>query len=296
MKNESELESEESRYLRELQDILENGETRNTRNATTISKFSVKLDFDIRHSFPLLTTKKVFWKGVVHELLWFIQGNTNSKILEKQNVNIWKANSSREFLDMHQLNEYEEGDCGPIYGFQWRHFGAKYNGMHSHYKDSVGSEDQLQNCIHLIKTDPSSRRIFMSAWNPLQLKEMCLPPCHVSYQFYVSMENELSCIMYQRSGDMFLGIPFNIASVALLTYIIANMTDTKPGSISIVIGDAHIYNNHIDQVKTQLQRTPYSFPTLKINQKLENINDYRIEHFELENYQYHDPIKADMVA
>jgi thymidylate synthase len=281
-------------YLDALKDILENGERRNTRNSFTLSKFGIKLDFDIRESFPLITTKKVYWKGVVHELLWFIKGDTNSKNLENNNVNIWKANSSREFLDKNNLNDYEEGDCGPIYGFQWRYFGAKYENINYNY-NGLGV-DQLQNCINLIKNDPSSRRIFMSAWNPLQLKEMCLPPCHVSYQFYVSEKDELSCILYQRSGDMFLGIPFNIASVSLLTYIIAKITDKKPGYVSIIIGDAHIYESHIEQVKTQLNREPYQLPILEINKKYSNINDYQFENFELKNYKYHDTIKAKMIA
>ena len=284
----------ERNYLNALKDILENGEKRITRNSTTLSKFSIKLDFDIRYSFPLLTTKKVYWKGVVYELLWFIKGDTNSKNLENNNVNIWKANSSRNFLDKNNLDDYEEGDCGPIYGFQWRHFGTEYK--HFYYNYCGKGVDQLQNCIDLIKNDPYSRRIFMSAWNPIQLNNMCLPPCHVSYQFYVSEKNELSCTLYQRSGDMFLGIPFNIASVSLLTYIIANITDKKPGFISIIIGDAHIYENHIEQVKIQLKREPYELPTLKINKNYSNINDYKFENFELENYKYHNIIRAEMVA
>jgi len=180
----------------------------------------------------------MFFRGIIHELLWFIKADTNSKHLEEQNVNIWKANSTRTFLDNHELVEYEEGDCGPIYGFQWRHFNAPYNGHNASYEGE--GIDQLQTCIDLIKRDPFSRRIFMSAWNPCQIKEMCLPPCHISYQFYVSKDDYLSCILYQRSGDMFLGIPFNIASVSLLVYIIANMTDKKPGNVSVMIGDAHI--------------------------------------------------------
>lgn len=279
-------------YLDTLKDILNTGEYRKTRNSETLTKFSIKMDFDISESFPLLTTKKMFWKGIVEELIWFIKGNTNSKDLEANGVNIWKANSSREFLDENKLFNYEEGDCGPIYGFQWRHFGTSYKGYSYNY-NGLGI-DQLENCIKLIKQDPTSRRIFMSAWNPIQLDEMCLPPCHVSYQFYVS--NELSCIMYQRSGDMFLGIPFNIASVSLLVYIIASITHTKPGKVSIVIGDAHIYENHIDQVKLQLSRTPYDAPKLKIDKKYNNIDDYKYEDFEIEGYEYHHAIKAEMIA
>lgn len=273
----------EKSYLNALKDIIETGERRQTRNSVTLSKFGVKLDFDISSSFPLLTTKRVYWKGVLHELLWFISGNTNSKDLEKYGVNIWKGNSSREFLDSINLYNNKEGECGPIYGFQWRNFNS----------DGI---DQLQNCINLIKTDPSSRRIFMSAWNPSQLDTMCLPPCHVSYQFYVSNDKKLSCIMYQRSGDMFLGIPFNIASVSLLVYIIANITDTIPGNISIIIGDAHIYETHIEQVKIQLNRSPYDFPILKINKKITDIDSCEYDNFTIENYICHLSIKADMIV
>ena len=284
----------EESYLSALMDILENGEIRKTRNSTTISKFSLKIDLDISTEFPLLTTKKIYWKGVVNELIWFIKGDTNSKNLEREGVNIWKDNSSREYLDHIKLYNNEEGDCGPIYGFQWRHFGTVYKGPDYNYM-GLGI-DQLQNCINLIQKEPSSRRIFMSAWNPVQLNDMCLPPCHVSYQFYVSDNKDLSCILYQRSGDMFLGVPFNIASVSLLVYIIANITKTKPGRVSIIIGDAHIYEEHIDQVKEQILRTPYKSPKLIINKKLSNIEDYKANNFELIDYVSHPAIRAKMIA
>jgi thymidylate synthase len=285
--------SNEKVYLHTLQNILENGEIRKTRNSTTLSLFSVKLDFDISKSFPLLTTKKIYWKGVVHELLWFIKGDTNSKHLSEKGVNIWNQNSSREYLDQIGLRDYKEGQCGPIYGFQWRHFGANYT-----RKEEIEEKgfDQLQNCIDLIRNDPQSRRIFMSAWNPPQLKEMCLPPCHVSYQFFVSEKRELSCILYQRSGDMFLGVPFNIASVSLLVYMIASITDTIPHKVSIVIGDAHIYENHIEQVKIQLGRELFTPPTLQIRSKRKEIDDFEYDDFIIENYKYHPTIKADMIA
>jgi len=288
------MNTNEKKYLDALKDILENGEIRNTRNSKTISKFGIKLDFDISDSFPLLTTKKVYFHGVLHELLWFIKADTNSKNLEKYNVNIWRSNSTREYLDDLKLFNYEEGDCGPIYGFQWRHYGAKYSGPDSNYF-GLGI-DQLKNCIELIKKDPTSRRIFMSAWNPVQLNDMCLPPCHVSYQFYVTDDKKLSCMMYQRSGDMFLGIPFNIASTSLLVYIISKITDLKPGNVSIVIGDAHIYEEHIDAVKRQLEREPYEAPKLVINKYFSNIDDYKYENFEVVDYKYYPTIKAKMVA
>jgi thymidylate synthase len=284
----------EESYLNLLKDILENGELRHTRNSITLSDFSKKIDIDISESFPLLTTKKMFWKGICSELLWFIHGKTDSKILEKNDVNIWKANSSREFLDSIDLNNYKEGDIGPMYGFQWRHFNAKYKGCDSNYYGE--GYDQLQDCIHLIRNDPTSRRIFMSAWNPTVLKKSVLAPCHLSYQFYVNKDNYLSCILYQRSADTFLGLPFNIASVSLLVYILANMTDKKPGRISIIIGDAHIYQEHIEAVKTQLKRKPFPFPQLRIKNKHDNINDYIYEDFEIVNYECHPTIKAKMIA
>lgn len=286
-------------YLNALRDILETGERRESRNATTISKFGVKLDFNIRENFPLLTTKQMYWKGIAYELLWFLRADTNSKHLESQKVNIWKPNSSREYLDSIGLNNYPEGTCGPIYGFQWRHFNAKYRGADATYDESDGI-DQLAECIRQIREDPHSRRIFMSAWNPAQMKEMCLPPCHVSYQFYVNAADELSCMMYQRSGDMFLGIPFNIASVALLTHIIANLTGKKVGGISIVIGDAHIYESHIDAVRLQLSREPKAPCKLHIRNEADNMRerpeDFLFEDFVLIDYECYPTIKAEMVA
>ena len=290
--------AQEYQYLNVLSKLLTDGVYRETRNSTTISLFGVKMEFDISESFPLLTTKKMYWKGILKELLWFISANTNSKVLEKDKVRIWQGNSSREYLDSIGLTGYEEGDCGPIYGFQWRHFNAKYRG---HRADYTGEGiDQLQNIIDLIRNNPTSRRMYMTAWNPCQLKEMALPPCHISYQFYVRKCPDtgirfLDCMMYQRSGDIFLGVPFNIASTATLTYIIANITGICPGKINIVIGDAHIYENHIEQVKTQLGRAPYKFPKLVIKKKLNDIDNVAYDNFEIENYTHHPVIKANMV-
>ena len=289
---------QEYQYLNLLEKILNDGEVRETRNSKTISLFGVKMEFDISQSFPLLTTKKMYWKGILKELLWFINGNTNSKDLEKDKVRIWQGNSSREYLDSIGLTQYEEGDCGPIYGFQWRHFNAKYRG---HSADYTGEGvDQLQNIIDLIKDNPTSRRMYMTGWNPCQLTEMALPPCHISYQFYVRNCAEtgtkfLDCMMYQRSGDVFLGVPFNIASTATLTYILANMTGICPGKINIVIGDAHIYENHIEQVKTQLKRCPYKFPKLLIKKKINDIDSLTYDNFEIDEYTCHPGIKAEMV-
>jgi len=292
-------ESGEHNYLEQLKYVKDVGVLRLTRNGDTLSTFGVNMDFDISRSFPLLTTKKVYWKGVITELLWFLQGRTDAKYLDKQKVRIWNGNSSREFLDKRGLQHLDEGDCGPIYGFQWKHFNADYIDCHQDY--SGKGVNQLQNIIDMINLDPTSRRMIMSAWNPCQSDDMCLPPCHVLYQFYVTIDEfdvkHLSCSMYQRSGDMFLGIPFNIASTAALTYILAHMTGCKPDKISIKIGDAHIYEEHIDAVQTQLERSPGTLPTLHILGKPKsNIEDYNTEDFELENYNPQEPITAPMKA
>lgn len=286
----------ERQYLNMLKDVLMNGSVKKSRNSEVLSKLGYMLTFNITNSFPLLTTKKVFLKGVIEELLWFLKGSTDSTILAEKGIHIWDGNSSREFLDSIGLDDYREGDCGPIYGFQWRHYNAEYTGPDSDYQGK--GIDQLGNIIKEIRENPTSRRLYMTAWNPCQLTEMVLPPCHVSYQFYVDLyegKKYLSCMMYQRSGDLFLGVPFNIASTALLTYLVAKQTDTIPKEISIVIGDAHIYRDHVEQVKEQLSRTPYSFPQLSIINNRENIEDYVYEDFKLENYRSHPPIKAKMI-
>lgn len=290
---------EEYRYLDSLNDIMSTGNIRKSRNSETISKFGVDLRFNISKSFPLLTTKKVYWNGVIKELLWFLNAETDSLKLSKNKVRIWDGNSSREYLDSIGLNTNREGDCGPIYGYQWRHFNAPYKTCDDDY--SGQGVDQLQDIIDLIRNDPMSRRMVMSAWNPCQLDEMCLPPCHVMYQFYVHVDQEgvkhLSCSMYQRSGDMFLGIPFNIASTSLLTYIIAHHTDCVPHEITIKIGDAHIYKDHVEAVRTQLERTPIEFPQLNILcPKKDKITDYTIDDFKIENYNPAPTIKAAMIA
>jgi thymidylate synthase len=294
--------SGENHYLALLKDVLENGNQIVGRNGTVISKFSAKIDFDIRDSFPLLTTKQVYWKGVCEELLWFIGGNTDAKLLAEKKVHIWDGNSTREFLDGRGLTHYRDGELGPVYGWQWRHFNSKYiplDRRDSDYKPE--GVDQLKNCIDLIKNDPMSRRIFMTAWNPCQIEDMALPPCHISYNFYVDIcpvtgEKLLSTMMYQRSADLFLGVPFNIASTALLTYMIAHVTGCIPNKISIAICNAHIYGEHIDAVKEQLKRIPIASPKLIINRKVENIDSFRFEDFTLEKYYSHPSIKAKMIA
>ncbi|KAL4510482.1 hypothetical protein ABPG72_004636 [Tetrahymena utriculariae] len=287
---------QEYQYLELIDEIIKNGHVKNDRTGTgTISQFGKLMRFDLSKSFPLLTTKNVFWRGVLEELIWFIKGSTNSKILSEKGVKIWDGNGSREFLDQLGFKSREEGDLGPVYGFQWRHFGAEYKDMHTNYKDQ--GVDQLQHLINTIKTNPDSRRMIMNAWNVKDLPLMALPPCHVMSQFYVN-DNKLSCMMYQRSCDMGLGIPFNIASYALLTHMIAQVTNMQVGEFIHVLGDAHVYSNHVDQLKIQLQRAPYPFPLLKINnnKQYNSIEDFTLEDFELIGYNYHPKIQMKMAV
>ena len=216
--------------------------------------------FSLRESFPLLTTKSVFWRGVAEELLWFLSGDTSAKTLQEKKIKIWDGNSSREYLDSIGLKDREVGDLGPVYGWQWRHFGAEYKDMHTDYTGQ--GVDQLAQVIDAIKNKPHDRRIIMSAWNPSDIPKMALPPCHMFCQFYVS-NGELSCQMYQRSADLGLGVPFNIASYALLTCLLAHVTGLKRGDFVHVIGDAHVYSNHIGPLQEQLLREPKLFPQVR---------------------------------
>ncbi|XP_058498922.1 thymidylate synthase [Solea solea] len=285
---------DEHAYLDLVQHILQQGHTKGDRTGTgVVSVFGAQARYSLRDQFPLLTTKKVFWKAILEELLWFIKGSTNAKELSEKGVKIWDANGSRAFLDNLGFTEREEGDLGPVYGFQWRHFGAEYTNMHADYTGQ--GVDQLQKVIDTIKKNPEDRRIIMCAWNPKDLPSMALPPCHALCQFYVC-DGELSCQLYQRSGDMGLGVPFNIASYALLTYMIAHITGLKPGDFVHTLGDAHIYNNHIEPLKVQLQREIRPFPKLKILRKVENIDDFRSEDFEICDYNPHPAIKMQMAV
>ena len=229
-------------YLSLVQKILKNGVSQKTRNGYTIATIGETLRFPLRnHEIPLLTTKKMAWKACLHELLWFMRGETDNRLLLKDNVRIWSPNASREFLDSRGLYHLEEHDLGPIYGHQWRNFNAPYKNCYENYADK--GVDQLQNIVDSLKstTERSSRRLILSAWNPLQLDEMALPPCHTLAQFHVTNDNELSCSLYQRSGDVGLGIPFNIASYALLTMMMAQATGHETGEFVHSFGDAHIY-------------------------------------------------------
>ena len=287
---------QELEYLNLIKYIYNNGIYKDSRNSKVISIFSPpQMRFDLRKGFPLLTTKRVAWKTVLRELLWFISGCTDNRVLQWKKVHIWDGNSTREYLSSRGLDEYREGDLGPIYGFQWRHFGALYNGCGYNYKGY--GVDQLQNVIDLIKNDPSSRRIILNSWNASDIDKMALPPCHVMVQFNVDVkEGCLDAKLTQRSGDMFLGVPFNIASYSFLLHIIGNLTGYTPRHFIHDIGDGHIYENHREAIVKQLKRTTLDFPELKITRKLESIDDIDESDFEILNYNHHGTIKADMVA
>eukprot|EP00906_Rhabdomonas_costata_P029163 RCo041175 len=286
---------EEQQYLDLLGRILRQGTVKEDRTGVgTRSVFGAQMRFSLRDGlFPLLTSKRVFWRGVAEELLWFIRGDTNAKHLQEKDIHIWDGNASREYLDKIGLKDREEGDLGPVYGFQWRHFGAKYKDFHADY--SAQGVDQLQQIIHTLRTNPNDRRILLSAWNPAALCEMALPPCHVLAQFYVA-DGELSCQMYQRSCDMGLGVPFNIASYALLTRLLAHVCGLKPGDFVHTLGDAHIYLNHVKPLEEQLLRHPRTFPTLHIRKVTTNIEQITFEDLEVLDYHPLPPIKMEMAV
>jgi len=290
---------EEQQYLTAVKDVIENGCDKMDRTLTgTFSKFGLLMRFSLRNNvLPMLTTKRVFWKGVVEELLWLLKGCTDSNKLKEKGVTIWDENGSRSFLDRCGFQTRKEGDLGPVYGFQWRHSGAKYITCDTDYKGQ--GFDQVAEVVRLLKEDPYSRRIVMSAWNPSDLKQMALPPCHVSAQFSVNPNTkELSCMMYQRSVDLGLGAPFNIASYSLLTHLLCFLTGFKPGEFVYSMGDYHVYKNHVDPLKEQLKRTPISFPTLQIKPqtKVANLWDFQFSDLVLKNYQCYDSVKMKMAS
>jgi len=285
---------EEYQYLILIREISEKGWTGDDRTGVgTVSVFGTSMRYDLRKSFPLLTTKRTFFRGILEELLWFIKGDTNGNHLSEKGVKIWDGNGTREFLDKRGLKHREVGDLGPVYGFQWRHFGAKYVDMHADYTGQ--GVDQLAECIDKIKNNPTDRRILLSAWNPADLNEMALPPCHMFCQFYVA-NGELSCLMYQRSADMGLGVPFNIASYALLTCMMAQVCDLKPGEFIHNMGNTHVYSNHIEPLKQQLERTPRPFPVLRINPDVKDIDSFKTSDFELLGYLPQGKIAMDMAV
>lgn len=292
-------------YQKLLKDILNNGtiEKHERTGTGTIKVFGRMIRFDLSEGFPILTTKKMFLRGIIHELLWFIKGNSNIRYLVKNNVNIWNEWPFQNYLSKNKLDKkfptYSEswkaemskfvekiksdknfaekwGDCGPFYGVQWRNFSGV---------------DQLKWVISEIKNNPGSRRLIVNSWNAPLIPKMALPPCHLMYQFNVS-EGKLSCMMYQRSVDTFLGLPFNIASYGLLTMMVSQVTGYAPGELIISLGDTHLYSNHIKQAKEQIKRKPYPLPKMKLNKKVKSIFKFTIDDFELVGYKSHPPIKA----
>ena len=258
-------------YLDMLRYVLENGVDKMDRTGVgTRSVFGQQMRFDLSRGFPLMTTKKMHLKSIIHELLWFIKGDTNVKYLQDNGVRIWN-----EWAD-------ENGDLGPIYGSQWRNWNGE-------------EIDQLAQVVDKLKNNPNDRRMIVSAWNVSKIPEMHLPPCHMMFQFYVA-NGKLSCMLYQRSCDMFLGVPFNIASYALLTMMLAQVCNLEPGEFVHTLGDTHIYHNHFEQVKEQLRREPLPLPTMRLNPQVKDINDFKYEDFTLENYECYGAIKAQVAV
>jgi thymidylate synthase len=299
------INQEEIAYLDILRDLITKGNERQTRNSITKSLFSRNLTFDLKNSFPLLTTKKMFFRGIFEELMFFIRGNTNTKILEDKGVKIWKDNTTRTFLDNVGLNHYQEGDMGPMYGYQLRFFNANYKDCNDNYLNK--GVDQLKYVIDTILKDPFSRRIIMTTFNPAQVNEGCLFPCHsLMIQFYIREENDiyyLSQQNYIRSNDIFLGNPYNIASFALMSYLlchhlnyITKSNKYKPDMLYITLGDYHLYKDHYEAAQEQINRTPYPFPQLNIKKYHDNIEDYEYEDIEMINYMSHPAIKTQMIA
>ncbi|NLG71086.1 MAG: thymidylate synthase [Chloroflexi bacterium] len=261
-------------YLDLMQHILDHGVEKMDRTGTgTRSVFGYQMRFDLREGFPLVTTKKLHLKSIIYELLWFLRGDTNIGYLQKHGVSIWN-----EWAD-------ENGDLGPVYGRQWRSWRTA----------DGGTVDQIAQVVEMIKKNPDSRRLIVSAWNVGEIEQMALPPCHVLFQFYVA-EGRLSCQLYQRSADVFLGVPFNIASYALLTHMMAHVCGLEPGEIIHTLGDAHLYNNHLEQARLQCTRTPYPPPQLRLNPEVKSIFDFQYEDIELLNYQAHPHIKAPVAV
>ena len=308
---------EEYQYLNIIHKIISTGTWEEGRNGRIKSIFGEMMRFSLANGrIPILTTKQTAWKTCLKELLWFIRGETDNRVLQEQGVHIWDGNTSREFLDSRGLNHYREGLIGPGYGFQWRHFGGEYDaatgkGLAASLATGLAAGlaegqttglaagiDQLRQIIDALKdpTQRTSRRLIMTAWNPLQLDEMALPPCHMICQFNVHDGNKLSCAMTQRSCDELLGVPFNIASYSFLTHLIAHHCGLEAYEFVYFKGNCHLYEEHIEAAKTQLQRTPFAFPTLEIRNLRENIEDYIVDDFIVKGYESHEAIKAKMVA
>ena len=295
--NQFPMRHEENQYLNLIEDILSEGTKEEGRNGATLVVIGAAMHFSLNdRRVPFLTTKRLAWKTCLKELLWFVRGETDNALLQAQNVHIWDGNASREFLDSRGLTDRNEGDLGPIYGFQWRNFGGDYEGSNDDKDRLKKGVDQLQSVIDALK-DPerrTSRRLLISAWNPCQLHEMALPPCHVLMQFHVTDGTRLSCSLYQRSGDVGLGVPFNIASYSMLTHLIAHHCGLDAHEFVYHLGNAHMYDDHVDALKEQLQREPHDFPQIAIRALHDNIDDYQVGDFEVQGYQCHDAIPMTM--
>ena len=291
---------EEQNYLDLMKEIIDNGVPSGDRTGTgTNSLFGRMLKYDIRDGkLPLLTSKRTFIRGIIEEMLFFVSGNTDCTKLQEKGIHIWDGNTTREFLDNRGLNHLPVGDMGAGYGFQWKHFGAEYKDCKTDYTDQ--GYDQIQNAINLIKNNPQSRRILISGWNPADLYKMALPPCHVVYQFYVNVDKkELSCLLYQRSSDYFLAANYNSTGAIILTHMLAHICGLKTGEFTHFLGDTHVYSNHIEQCKTQMERSTMPFPKLVVNpsnREIKDITDFRYEDFKVVNYYPHPTIKADMAV
>ena len=286
---------EEEQYLAVIRELIDTGCAQEGRNGTTICDVGAAMVFSLKDGkLPLMTTKQLAWKTCLKELLWFIKGSTDNEELTRQKCFIWNGNSSRAYLDSRGLTNLKENDLGPVYGFQWRHFNGEYVDCHTDYS-GVGV-DQLAYIIDALKgADRYSRRLVMSAWNPCQLDDMALPPCHMLCQFHVTEGDQLTCSMYQRSGDVGLGVPFNIASYSFLTHLIAHHCGLKAKEFIYYLGNTHIYDDHVVPLEQQIERKPYEFPTLEIfGEKKENIEDYVMDDFVVNDYVYWPTIKMEM--
>jgi thymidylate synthase len=297
-------EYQEIQYLNLVRTIIRDGSRESTRNGNVLSIFGNSMRFSLKDgTLPLLTTKKIAWKSCFCELMWFIRGDTDNKILQAQGVHIWDGNGSRDFLDSRGLFHHQEEDLGPVYGFQWRHWNAPYDGCNNTNGEGYTGKgiDQLAELIIALKNEETrtSRRLVISAWNPEQLDEMALPPCHVLMQFHVKHNTHLSCSLYQRSGDVGLGVPFNIASYSMLTHLIAKHCGLIADEFVYFLGNAHIYEEHIEPLQLQLTRNPRPFPKIQITKQHEHIEDYDLIHDDIiwiEPYIFHNPIKMKFIV
>ena len=301
LRNMSRIKHPEKQYLELVDHILKHGYKEKGRNGNILTQIGSTMRYQLydedrndKPIMPIMTTKRLAWKSCLKELLWFMRGETDNNILKSQGVKIWNDNASREFLDSRGLTRLQENDLGPVYGHQWRHFNAPYYTSKFNYKGM--GVDQLNSVVYKLKNDKYTRRNIMSAWNPCQLNEMALPPCHVLSQFHVVDEDKLICTLYQRSADVGLGLPFNIASYSFLTHILAHHCGLKAAELIHFVGNAHIYEEHAEPLRMQLENEPELFPVLRIKEKREEIDDYQVDDFVISGYVSHKKINMEMRA